>query len=243
MIDTLLFRASSMPKLMGAKGLGVTGEKEAIKTYINAKYDRFEPITSKYLEKGNEGEQTAIDMFNRLQGVFLEKNTDRKQNDFFTGECDLWNYQLVTDIKCSWSLQTFFESKFYGDKDYEYQLRTYMNLWEVENSAVAYCLIDMPDMMLLSELERKSYKYGGDLPDHIAIRIVVNSMYDRDNFHRFLELAPIDLNRVRKQIDKFVHIPESERLAIFYFREDEKKLNEMQNRVKTARQFLKTQFT
>ena len=231
-----------MPKLMGAKGLGVTGEKEAIKTYINTKYDRFEPITSKYLEKGNEGEQTAIEMFNRITINSLVKNDERLSNEFFTGECDLLSGDLVTDIKCSWSLQTFFESKFYGDKDYEYQLRTYMNLWEVKNSAVAYCLIDMPDMMLLSELERKSFKYGGDLPDHIAIRIVVNSMYDIDNFHRFLEMAPIDLKRVQKQIDKFVHIPESERLAVFNFSHDDKKLNLMQNRVIEAKQFLKTQF-
>jgi hypothetical protein len=243
MIDNLLFRASSMPKLMGAKGLGVTGEKEAIKTYINTKYDRFEPITSKYLEKGNEGEQTAIEMFNRLQNTDLVKNEQRVSNEFFTGECDLLGSDLVTDIKCSWSLQTFFESKFYGDKDYEYQLRTYMDLFSCKNSAVAYCLIDMPDMMLLSELERKSFKYGGDLPDHIAIRIVVNSMYDIDNFHRFLEMAPIDLKRVQKQIDKFVHIPESERLAVFNFSHDDKKLTQMQNRVIEARQFLKTQFT
>jgi hypothetical protein len=242
MIDTLLFRASSMPKLMGAKGLGVTGEKEAIKTYINTKYDRFEAITSKYLEKGNEGEQTAIEMRNRLLGTNLIKNIERKSNEFFTGECDLLDEDLVDDIKCSWSLQTFFESKFYGDKDYEYQLRPYMNLFNKKNSSVTYCLIDMPDMMLLSELERKSYKYGGDLPDHIAIRIVVNSMYDIDNFHRFLEMAPIDLKRVQKQIDKFVNIPESERLAVFNFSHDQNKLTQMQKRVIEARQFLKTQF-
>jgi hypothetical protein len=55
-------------------------------------------------------------------------------------------------------------------------------------------------------------------------------------------MAPIDLKRVQKQIDKFVSIPESERLVTFNFSHDDKKLQEMQNRVITARQFLKTQF-
>ena len=62
----LIFRASSVPNLMGAKGLGVTGQKEAVKAYLTQFYDRHQDIKSKYLDKGIAMESGAIELINEL---------------------------------------------------------------------------------------------------------------------------------------------------------------------------------
>jgi tRNA dimethylallyltransferase len=52
MIDNLIFRSSAVGGLCGKTGLGATGEKLAIKTYLQKRYGRYKEITNKYLEKG-----------------------------------------------------------------------------------------------------------------------------------------------------------------------------------------------
>ena len=239
-IDNLIFRASSVPNLMGAKGLGVTGQKEAVKAYLNQFTDRYKDIKSKYLEKGIAMENGAIQLVNELRGTDYQKNDVRMFNDFLTGECDLICGDTISDIKCSWDIFTFYESMGSEGKDYEYQLRAYMELWNRPKAEVIYCLMDMPDTMLLNELERAGRPYDGDLPDLIAIRIIKNSIFDLDNFHRFLEFAPIDRKAVEKEINKFIHIPKADRVYSFDFERNQAKTELMYQRINDARQFLKT---
>ena len=51
MIDNLIFRSSVVGGLCGKTGLGATGEKLAIKTYLQKRYGRYKEITNKYLER------------------------------------------------------------------------------------------------------------------------------------------------------------------------------------------------
>jgi hypothetical protein len=238
----LIFRCSSLPNLVGKTGLGKTGEKEALKAYAAQYLDRFKEVKSKYLDKGIANEQEAIDMVNRVKGSEYRKNPFRYDNEYLTGECDILdtNENKVCDIKCSWDWFTFSDS--IGDTSYEYQLRGYMELFEADEAEVIYCLTDMPDTMILKAMEREAYNWGGDLPDLVAIRIVKNSIYDLDNFNRFLELAPINISSVQKEIDKFVHIPESERIHIVNFKREDIKTKFMYKRLDEAREFVKKHF-
>ena len=240
----LIFRCSSLPNLMGKTGLGKTGEKEALKAYAAQFLDRYKEVKSKYLEKGVANEQEAIDMVNRLRGTQYVKNPWRFDNDYLTGECDLLHdelgFKMVSDIKCSWDWFTFTDS--IGDTSYEYQLRGYMELFNAQKAEVIYCLTDMPDDMILKAMESESYKWGGDLPDLVAIRIVKNSIFDLDNFQRFLEIAPIDRRKVEKEIDKFVPIPEKNRVHAITFEADSTKTKLMYKRLDEARNFIKTKF-
>ena len=243
-IDDLLFRCHSVGEIIGVKGLGVTGEKRAIQTYLEQFTDRQKEIKSKYLEKGIINESGAIELVNELFGYTFQKNEARLFNDYLTGECDVNDNEqdCIADIKCSWDIFTFFEAKTKDVKDYEWQLRGYMELYNKSKAQLYYCLTDMSDTQLLTEMERKSKYYDGDLPDLIAIRMVKNAVFDKDNFHRFLELAPIDTNKVQKEINKFVHIPKNERVIKFECERNQTKTDFLYSRIKEARQFLKTKF-
>lgn len=241
-MNDLIFRASSVPNLMGAKGLGVTGKKEAIKAYITQFKDRTKEIKAKYLEKGIMQEFGAIELINKNYKTNYQKNDIRITNEYITGECDLDGDGEILDAKCSWDIYTFYEAMVEDGKNYEYQLRAYMELYDKPKSSVIYCLMDMPDSILLKELEWAGRPYDGDLPDILAIRIIKNYIYDKENFHRFLEFAPIDKDAVQKEINKFVHIPLEDRCVRHNFQRDETKTKLMYSRIEEARQFIKTTF-
>jgi hypothetical protein len=244
MIDNLIFRCHSLGDLMGAKGLGLTGEKRAIHSYIEMFENRTSEIKSKYLEKGIFNESEAITLVNDVLQANFVKNDVRMTNDLITGECDIQSEDEIVDVKCSWDRFTFLDSFSGGGKNYEWQLRGYMQLYEKPKASVIYCLTDKPYDMMKKELENASYKYGGDMPDKITIQMVVNSFFDKDNFNLFLEEIPIDMNDkyVKRAIDKFVHIPKENRIKRFQFDYSEATNAKISERVNDARNYLKTIF-
>ena len=241
-IDDLLFRCHSVGEIMGVKGLGVTGEKRAIQTYLEQFTDRQKEVKSKYLEKGILNESGAIELVNELYQVNFKKNDIRLSNEFLTGECDVDYSDCIADIKCSWDIFTFYEAMTKDIKDYEWQLRGYMELYDKPKAQLYYCLTDMDDMQLLKILERENAKWNDDLPDLIAIRIIKNAMFDKDNFRKFLEKTTINLSNVENEINKFVHIPKEKRVIKFECQRDETKTSLLYERINTAKDFLKQKF-
>jgi hypothetical protein len=229
---------------MGAKGLGLTGEKRAIHSYIEMFENRTSEIKSKYLEKGIFNESEAITLVNDVLQSNFTKNEVRMANDLITGECDIEDSNEIVDVKCSWDRFTFLDSFSGGGKNYEWQLRGYMQLYEKPKASVIYCLTDKPDHMMKKELERAADKYNGDLPDKIMIQMVINSFFDRDNFNLFLQEIPIDLkdSYVQRAIDNFVHIPKEKRIKRFQFDYSESTNAKIGERVNDARNYLKTIF-
>ena len=151
------FRCSSIGKLMTeprSKSEGVLSV--GAKTYIRELAAQeifgveFED-SSKAIEKGIEVEGDSIDLLNSVRGLSLFKNTDRKSNDFITGECDLFDAEAKRghDIKSSWSIATFpITVADCEDKLYEWQMRGYMALWDADEWEVNYCLVDTPDHLI-----------------------------------------------------------------------------------------------
>lgn len=83
------------------------------------------------------------------------KNTERKQNTFINGEMDcMAPDKILYDIKNAWDWITFDKAKL--SFDYEWQLRGYMWLWNVDKSRLFYCLTNMPESLLIDE-ERKLF--------------------------------------------------------------------------------------
>ena len=124
------------------------------KTYIKelVKEDLFgykTTIDSKYLTKGIDMEDTSIDLYNEVHGTLYLKNTERLENEFITGECDINAEDKIIDIKSSWSLETFPPSpEDVSNKDYEWQLRAYMWLYDKPKAELAYCMVSTPDYLL-----------------------------------------------------------------------------------------------
>ena len=154
------FRCSSLGKLMTeprSKSEGVLSV--GAKTYIRelAAQEIFGVdfvVSSKQMEKGIEAEGDSIDLLNSVRGLSLVKNTERRSNEFITGECDLFDAGTKRghDIKTSWSIATFpITVADCEDKLYEWQMRGYMALWDADEWEVNYCLVDTPERLIAFE--------------------------------------------------------------------------------------------
>ena len=147
-------RSSALGKIM----TNPRSKKETLsagcKTYIKelVKEDLFNyrtTIDSKYLTKGIDLEDTSIDLYNEVHNTLYLKNTERLENEFITGECDINAENKIIDIKTSWSLETFPAAPSdINNKDYEMQLRGYMWLYDKPKAELAYCMVSTPDYLL-----------------------------------------------------------------------------------------------
>ena len=150
---TILFRASALSAIM-TDGKGKDELSVGAKTYVTklAKemvYGYDERISSKYMDKGIRVEDASIDLYNAVMLASYIKNTERRTNDWLTGEADIVATHKIIDIKSSWSLTTFPVLAEQGeDKGYEWQLRAYMMLWEKPYAEIAYCLVSTPDDLI-----------------------------------------------------------------------------------------------
>lgn len=151
------FRCSSLGKLMTeprskSEGVLSVGAKTYIRELAAQEIFGVEfEISSKAIEKGIEVEGDSIDLLNSVRGLSLFKNTERKSNEFITGECDLFDAEAKRghDIKSSWSIATFpITVSDCEDRLYEWQMRGYMALWDADEWEVNYCLVDTPDRLI-----------------------------------------------------------------------------------------------
>jgi len=147
-------RSSALGKIMTNPRKKTELLSATCKTYIKelVKEDLFgykSTIDSKYLTKGIDMEDTSIDLYNEVHGTLYLKNTERVSNEFITGECDINAEDKIIDIKSSWSLETFPASpEDVNNKDYEWQLRAYMWLYDKPKAELAYCMVSTPDYLL-----------------------------------------------------------------------------------------------
>jgi len=165
--ENVKFRASSWGNLLTdpvtkaakeAGELSVTCQKELLKIYNREKYGRRKDIVTKQMDKGIICEPDAIDLFSRVEGKLYYKNEDELENEWFRGHPDIFagdniqNADEVSDIKCSWELDTFIPKLVDGlDKAYEAQLNVYFSLTGAQSGAIVYCLVSAPSNIVESE--------------------------------------------------------------------------------------------
>lgn len=172
----ILIRCSSLGRIMTEpKTLKEGILSVGAKTYIRelAQQDilgiEFE-ISSREMEKGIEVEPESIALLNRVRGLELVKNTERRSNGYITGECDLFDAprRAGYDLKSSWSAKTFpgwvVDCE---DKLYEWQCRGYMALWDADEWHVAYALIDTPDRLI--GYEPLAMHVVSHIPEHMRL--------------------------------------------------------------------------
>lgn len=172
----ILFRCSSIGRLMTEpKTLKEGPLSVGAKTYIRelAQQEIFGvefDISSKEMQKGLEVENDSIALLNRVRGLDLAKNTERKTNGLITGECDLFDAQRRRghDLKSSWSAKTFpgwvVDCE---DKLYEWQMRGYMWLWDADEWEVNYALVDTPERLI--GYESLSLHTVGHIPERLRL--------------------------------------------------------------------------
>ena len=170
------FRCSSIGKLMTEPRSKPDGPLSVgAKTYIRelAAQEIFGVdfvVSSKAIEKGVECEDASIALLNEVRGLDLAKNTERRSNEFITGECDLFDAanNRGHDIKTSWSIATFpIVPSDCEDKIYEWQMRGYMALWDADEWEVNYCLVDTPDRLI--GFEPMELHFVSNIPERMRV--------------------------------------------------------------------------
>jgi len=184
--DNTLFRCSSLGHLMTdpkskkdkeAGNLSEGAKTHLIDCYVSAKYGRQSDVHSRYITKGLECEEDSITLYSRLKKKFFKKNEEHLNNEFIKGTPDLYEGEKILaatkiiDVKSSWDIYTFFRvlSKDVSDI-YYWQLQGYMALTGAKISTLAYCLNDMPLILLEDEKRKLMWKMGAgttESPEYI----------------------------------------------------------------------------
>lgn len=172
-MDPLLFRCSALGKLMTepktkAEGpLSKTAKSHIRELAAQAIFGVDFEVSSKQMEKGIVCEPDSIALLNAVRGLSLAKNTERRNDGLITGECDLFDggRRRGHDLKTSWSIATFpIVTADCEDRDYEWQMRGYMKLWDADEWEVNYCMVNTPENLI--GYEPQSLHFVDHIPPH-----------------------------------------------------------------------------
>ena len=201
-MSDILIRCSSLGKIMTepktkAEGILSVGAK----TYIRelAAQDIFGvefEVSSKQMEKGIAVEADSIALLNSVRGLDLVKNTERRSNEWITGEADLFDSarRRGHDLKSSWSVATFpIALADCEDKLYAWQMRGYMMLWDAEEWEVNYALVDTPEKLIGFE----------PLPLHVVSHIPEHLRLTTWTIKRDRSLEPLIVEKVKAARDYY----------------------------------------
>jgi len=131
--------------------------------------------SSREMEKGIECEPDSIGLLNRVRGLALTKNTERRDDGYLTGECDLYDPagREGYDLKTAWSAATFpiLADDIGGSQRalYEWQCRAYMALWDAPRWSVAYALVNTPERLI--GYEPPSLHFFDHIPEHMRLTV------------------------------------------------------------------------
>jgi hypothetical protein len=177
----ILFRASMIGKLMTeprskAEGPLSQGAKSAIRDMAAQQILGIEfEIAGKPVDKGIECEPDSTGLLNRVLGRALVKNTERRNDGYLTGECDLFDpaHREGFDLKTAWSAATFpiLPEDIGGSQRtlYEWQCRAYMALWDAPRWTIAYALVNTPEHLI--GYEPQSMHFFDHIPEHMRLTL------------------------------------------------------------------------
>lgn len=169
----IIFRASSLAELMTepkskTEVLSVGAKTAVLKMAREFALGYDSSVSSKFMTKGIQCEDASIELLNSVLFTDYKKNTERRTNDFITGEADIVGDDVILDIKTSWSLDTFpILAEMGEDKTYFWQMQAYMWLWDKPRAEVCYCMVDTPEELI--GYEAKTLHQVSHIPPQLRV--------------------------------------------------------------------------
>ena len=110
---------------------------------------------NKYTEKGLLIENQAISGSSFIRAQRFAKNSDRLNNGYITGECDIYDQanRRIIDTKCTYSIDThpFFLADAINKANnagYQWQMQGYMWLYDCNIAEIDFWLLPLPEELL-----------------------------------------------------------------------------------------------
>lgn len=168
----MIFRASSVGKIMASadKNILPVGAITEINELCSQQLlDWRNELDVFTIQKGIQCENESIELYNDLNDTFYIKNLERVTKGNLTGECDLLdvNQSLVIDIKTAYSKKTY-PLFLKMSSLYEWQLRAYMYLYDVNHAELAYCLVNTP-LDLIAKKDNPDWHNVDLVPMHLKV--------------------------------------------------------------------------
>lgn len=185
-------RASSVGKIMtNPQSKKETYSKTMIgelqKIWIEQKYGRSKEIQTLQMEKGITQEEDAITLLSKVDKSFYVKNEENLTNDYLTGTPDIITNEVI-DIKSSWDIFSFFKSQLEDiNKDYYYQLQSYMDLTGLDKARLVYCLVSTPESLISREKDKLTW--NGFLDDPVLYK---KAEYEIDRLSRYEDIPAVE---------------------------------------------------
>jgi len=162
-------------------------------------YGRQKDFTSKYTDKGNIMEDNSIDFIAEQLGLgFIIKNEQHFENEYITGTPDIITQDLIIDVKNSWDCFTFplFEQNI-SNKNYYYQLQSYMELTGKNNAKLIYVLSNTPDYLI----DREAYYWCRNNGFDELDQDILNKFYDKMTYDNINNKYKIKIFNIEKDTE------------------------------------------
>jgi hypothetical protein len=182
--------------------------------WLRDKYGYDEPVLTNERLKGLVCEDEAIGVVERqLGGPWRVKNQTQYENDWFTGTPDIVLDDAVEDVKCSWTLKTFFDVQ-HPSALYYAQLQVYMDLVGVNTARLCHVLVDTQEEITLEEQKRYYFRFNCDEsnPHYLECCRKVDAMHNGSRL-----------------------VPEEQRIKVFAIERNDTYLMKLRKRVEQAR--------
>jgi hypothetical protein len=233
-LDELIKKRDTIELSKGAKTLLRKLRREV-------KFKRRREINSKYLTKGIELEEEAIDWLSLYHDTVFTNNKERRENKYFTGECDIIEGY---DTKVAWSIDTLPDPEEPLPPIYEYQNRIYMMLWDKEEWTTSSIAISMLEDHIKKTIYGDLWKWKGeDIPDWRKIELIKYYCYEEEFFLKMLSKNDVVISKDsdEKTIDmfmSFIEIPMHERIVEKTIKRDKSIEKKMITIAKLARKYM-----
>jgi len=216
--NTLQQKRDAKPEL--SKGAKSFIQKKA----LHDKYGIEDTIESRYLDKGIMCEDEAIQIYASVTGKHLIfKNEEGFHNDWIAGTPDLILEDMIVDVKCSWSIDSFpwFDTSL--NRNYYWQLQAYMWLTGKSKSELVYVLVNTPDHLFQQELQREIWKVkdtqgvldiSAEVESDIYEELILKHNFDRIPFEKRVKVFEIEADILEQS-----RIKEKVELARKYYNE------------------------
>lgn len=222
-MGSLMTSGKKKDEIFGQVALGVIREAVLFHKY------GIEPneIVNPKIEKGILNEAKNIELASKVLGWFdVDPNAPkiRLVNEFMIGEPDV-NSSILADIKSSWSANTFpwFENP--NNKDYYFQMQSYMWLTGKSEAELVYVLSNHPAHIISAEVKRLTYYYADRpflFPDASSIDELWSMAEQKAEF------------MVNKEAN-YDHIPDERKVKRFIIKRDDQVIDSMKDRIIEAR--------
>lgn len=173
---TFKARCSKLKEIMSnarsGGGMGETAKQAVLEQALQDVYGCQKQLHTPAIKKGLMLEETAIRAVGLITASNPAKNTERRKNDWISGECDLLTADAIRDVKCCWSIDTFPWTQAAAEKKvkasgYDWQGQGYMWLWDKPVHYVDFILLPTPLELLRND---DDYEYQVSVVEKMPLK-------------------------------------------------------------------------